>query len=158
MSAGDVQRGLEACMKTSYILVDAKAAPEVLFKTVEAKRLLAGRKHKTINEVLEEVQISRSAFYKYRDHVFSYRDAGYDKMLTLSFVLEDQPGVLSEVLTVLSKAQVNVLTINQNIPINGVAHVTMSISIDALTSDVGTLLSELESTRGVNRAEVLAMK
>lgn len=145
-------------MKTSYILVDSKAAPEVLFKTVEAKRLLAAGTHKTINDILKDVQLSRSAFYKYRDHVFSYRDAGYEKMLTLSFVLEDQPGILSEVLMVLSKEQVNVLTINQSIPINGVAHVTMSVSIDSLASDVGTLLLELSETRGVNRAEVLAMK
>jgi len=145
-------------VQKSYILVDTDVAPEVFFKVVEAKRVLAAGKCKTVHEALEQVDLSRSAFYKYRDHVFSHSDDGFEKMVTLSMTLEDILGVLSDILIVLASYHTNVLTINQNIPVNGVANVTISLSTDSMEAGLDILLDDLRRIAGVNRIEVLAMK
>lgn len=145
-------------VQKSYILIDSEVAPEVFSKVVEAKRVLASGKCKTVHEALELVDLSRSAFYKYRDHVFSHKDDGFEKMVTLSLTLEDILGVLSDILIVLANYHTNVLTINQNIPVNGVANVTISLSTDSMAAELDVLLSDLRRIAGVNRIEVLAMK
>ena len=75
------------------------------------------------------VDLSRSAFYKYKDSVFFYEDQDKSRVITYSLWLSDDPGVLSEVLTVLSRFGVNILTVNQNIPVDRVALVTISFRI-----------------------------
>jgi len=145
-------------MGVSYVLVDTAVAPEVFVKVVEAKNLLNSGKCNTINEALKQVNLSRTAFYKYKNYVFSYTDAVRDKMITLGFTLEDISGVLSNILTLLAKFNTNVLTINQNIPVNGIANVTISIETGNMTADYEELVRELKKIKGVNKVTVLAMK
>lgn len=145
-------------MGTSYVLINSEVAPEVFVKVVEAKNYLASGRCKTIAEALEYAKISRTAFYKYKNYVFSYSDAKQDKMLTLGFTLEDVSGVLSDILTVLANYKTNVLTINQNIPINGIANVTISIETGNMTVDSDELTVNLGRIYGVNKVSILAMK
>ncbi len=145
-------------MKTSYVLVDLAAAPEIFVKVVEAKNYLASGRCKTIGEALEHAKISRTAFYKYKDHVFSYSDAKREKMITLEFTLDDVSGVLSDILAELAESGTNVLTINQNIPINGIANVTISLETGNMSVGVEELTAGLEKISGVNKVRVLAMK
>lgn len=145
-------------MSISYVLVDSEVAPEVFVKVVEAKNYLASGRCNTIGEALEHAKISRTAFYKYKNYVFSYNDAKSDKMITLGFTLEDISGVLSDILKVLARYNTNVLTINQNIPVNGIANVTISIETGNMTVDSDELTRNLGRIYGVNRVTVLAMK
>lgn len=145
-------------MKTSYVLVDSSAAPEIFVKVVEAKNYLASGRCKTIGEALEHANISRTAFYKYKDHVFSYNDAKSEKMITLEFTLDDVSGVLSDILSELACKKTNVLTINQNIPINGIANVTISVETGNMLSDSDELIFGLMQIDGVNKVRIIAMK
>lgn len=145
-------------MKTSYVLVDSSVAPEIFVKVVEAKNYLASGRGKTIGEALEHAKISRTAFYKYKDHVFSYNDAKSEKMITLEFTLDDVSGVLSDILSELTEKRTNVLTINQNIPVNGIANVTISIETENMLSDNDELLAGLSGIYGVNKVKIIAMK
>lgn len=145
-------------MEISYVLVDSKVAPEVFVKVVKAKNYLASGKCKTIGEALQYAKISRTAFYKYKNFVFSYNDAKQDKMLTLSFTLEDVTGVLSDILTVLASYKVSILTINQNIPVNGIANVTISIETGNMTIEGNELVNNLGRIYGVNKVDIIAMK
>lgn len=145
-------------MNKSYILVSSEVAPEIFVKVVEAKKYFEAGKCKTIGEAMEHAKISRTAFYKYKNYVFSYDDAGFDKMLTLSFTLEDISGVLSDILTVLASYKANVLTINQNIPVNGIACVTISLRTDSMTIDEDNLVVNLGRIYGVNKVSVMAIK
>lgn len=145
-------------MSKSYILVSSDVVPEVFVKVVEAKKYYESGKCKTIGEALDHAKISRTAFYKYKNHVFSYEDTGTDKMLTLSFVLEDISGVLSDILMVLASYKANVLTINQNIPINGIATATISIRTNNMTINEDALIVNLGRIYGVNKVSVVAIK
>ncbi len=131
------------------ILVNADLLPEVLLKVLEAKRLLAQGKVRNASEAARVAGISRSAFYKYKDGVAFYSDERVVKILTYSLTLMDEPGVLSSVLDQISGSGANILTINQNIPVDGVAPVTVSFSAGSLKMPEADLLEALSSLKGV---------
>ena len=125
--------------------------PEIIRKVAEAKRLLETGEKTTVNGAAREVGISRSAFYKYKDAVHPFQDMLHGRIVTLQTVLRDEPGVLSGVLNVFAGTGINILTINQNIPSDGVAAVTISIRMTDVTLEEEQLLQRLCQLRGVVR-------
>lgn len=144
-------------MDSKYILLDSSVVPEVFRKVIKAKRLISSGKYKSIKEILKKVDLSRSTFYKYKDHVFPYSKLHSDNIANLAFELEDVSGVLSSVLGILSGCGANVLTINQDIPINGIANVTVSVRTDNMAEDISSMLEKIKNTEGVSKAEILAI-
>ncbi len=141
--------------QNKYLLVSEQVVPEILLKVVAAKKLLEGGKCKTVGDALRETGISRTAFYKYKDHVFVLDQINKEKIVTLFFVLDDVAGILSDILSVLAKNKANVLTINQNIPIRSVANITISIRTDNMTVHIDKLINKLSLINGVNKIEIL---
>ena len=113
-----------------FVVVNTAVLPDIFLKILDAKKRLACRESKNLAQVCREVGISRSAYYKYRDSVFSYDEKLQNRIISLYFILKDTPGVLSAVLSKLYELGANVLTVNQNIPVDGVAAVTISIRFD----------------------------
>ena len=142
--------------KPSYLLVDTAVLPDIFPKVVEAKRLLKTGKCKTASEAAEKLKISRSAFYKYEDCVFPFEEMGKDKIITMFFELLDEPGVLSQVLKTFAAAQASVLTINQNIPVNQSANITISFRTEGMNKTMEALLKKLKTVEGVKRIEIIA--
>ena len=142
--------------KPKYYIIEASALPEVFLKVAEAKRLLSTGEAATVNEATKMTDISRSAFYKYRDAILPFQNMKTGRVITFQFMLYDEPGVLSNMLTAFAQQEANILTINSIVPNNGCALLTIS----AETADVGIsldeLLHQLASTPGVIKAEVLA--
>lgn len=139
-----------------YYVVNRRAVPEVLIKVVEAKRLIESEKAATIQEAVDAVGISRSSFYKYKDDIFQFHDNSQGTTITLMFQMDDEPGLLSEVLKVVAEYQANILTIHQSIPINGIASLSLSIQILQTTGDISNMLERLEAQKGVHHVKVLA--
>ena len=143
-------------MGTRYFVVKEQAVPEVLLKVVEAKKLLdSGRVH-TVNEAADQVGISRSSFYKYKDDIFQFHDNAQGTTITLTFQMEDVPGLLSDVLKIIAQFGANILTIHQSIPINGVASLTISVQILPTTADVSLMVDEMEKQKGVHYVKIIA--
>lgn len=139
-----------------YYIVEASALPEVFLKVAEAKRLLATGQAATVNDATRMTDISRSAFYKYRDTVQPFQRAHVSRIITFQFVLQDTPGVLSSMLTTYAQENANILTINSITPSNGCALVTISAETTDMNCSLEDLLQVLSSTPGVIKAEVLA--
>ncbi|MCL2068867.1 MAG: ACT domain-containing protein [Oscillospiraceae bacterium] len=137
-----------------YLLVDSRALPEVFLKVVEAKRLLAQGKAANLSQAVKLAGISRSAFYKYKDCVHAYRGEDTRGIATLYCELCDEAGVLSSLLSELYRAGANIITINQNIPIDGVAPVTVSMRMGGGGSREDLLL-EIRTLPGVVAARIL---
>ena len=114
---------------SNYFVVKQKAVPEVLLKVVEAKMLLETRRVETVQEAADQVGISRSSFYKYKDDIFPFRDNVKGKTFTFMLQMHDEPGLLSDVLSIVADYKANILTIHQSIPTNGVATLTLSVEI-----------------------------
>lgn len=135
--------------KPQFLLVNPKVLPDVFEKVLEAKRLLATGKVKTSSEASKCAGISRSVFYKYKDHVFPYEDQAGNQIITLGLRLSDEPGVLSSVLTALYRNGANLLTVNQNIPSDGVANVTVSVNMSGAAPGLEEMIQALSEIHGV---------
>ena len=142
--------------KTEFLLIDTAVLPEIFLKVIEAKRLLKTGACATASEAAERLKISRSAFYKYKDSVFPFEEMGKDKIVTLLFEVEDQMGVLSGLLKVLAAARTSVLTINQNISVNHLASITISLRIGEMTMRMEQLIKKLRSVSGVQKLEIIS--
>ena len=141
---------------TKYFVVKQKAIPEVLLKVVEAKRLLESEKVLTIQEAADAVGISRSSFYKYKDDIFPFHDNSQGTTITLTFQMDDEPGILSDVLKIIAEYRANILTIHQSIPINGIASLTLSIQVLQTTGDISRMIEQLEGQPSVHHVKILA--
>ena len=139
-----------------YYIVEAKAMPEIFRKVTEAKRLLETGEARTVNAAARAVEISRSAFYKYKDAVRPFNDMLHGRIVTFQALLKDEPGALSGALNVLAGTGVNILTINQNIPVNGCAVVTMTAETSAVQNSLEEILASLSAGPWVIKCEILA--
>lgn len=137
-------------------LVDSSILPEVFSKVVEVKRLLTKYPGKTVNEAVKEVNISRSTYYKYKDYVFPFYETSRGRIITLHFVVEDIPGILSNILNQIALSKANIVTINQNIPINGLADVIISIETKNMEISIKELMDNISSIEGVRKHAILA--
>ncbi|MBP3870101.1 MAG: ACT domain-containing protein [Faecalicoccus sp.] len=143
-------------MSDEFFILKRKAVPEVLLKVVEAKRLVDTGKVASVQQAVNQVGISRSSFYKYKEDIFPFHDNLKGKTLTLLVSIDDKPGVLSTLLTTIARCHANILTINQSVPINGMASVTISLEIGEDTQNVSELVSGLNTTEGVHTVQILA--
>jgi len=141
--------------KSTFYLVREEILPEAIKKTIKAKELLKRGDARTINEAVEKMELSRSAYYKYKDYVFPFYEASKEKIVTLALILEHKPGVLSRVLNTVAADKGSVLTINQGIPLQGVANASISIETQEMTVDLEALMENLRQVDGVKRLEVL---
>lgn len=139
-----------------FYIVDKSVLPEIFLKVMDVKNLLASGREKTVQDAVNNVGISRSAFYKYRDAVFPLYENTRGKTVTFGINLDDTKGVLSAVLNSVAAAGANILTINQNIPINGIANVTISIETNAMDKDICHLMDSVESLPGVISLNIIA--
>ncbi len=133
---------------SSYFLVDSKVLPSVFESVVLAKELLADGRAQNASQAAKMAGISRSAFYKYKDYVFKYSDTD-QKTITLSARLSDKAGTLSSLTTALYEYGANILTVNQAIPVNGTADVTVTVKTDNITCSVEDMLNSIKSISGV---------
>ncbi len=139
-----------------YYIVEASALPEVFLKVAEAKRLLSAGEATTVNEATRLTGISRSAFYKYRDAVLPFQNMMKGRIITFQLLLQDEPGMLSDLLEIFADRKANIMTINSIVPTNGCAVVTISADTIELTIQLEEFLRQIRSVPGVIKAEVLA--
>lgn len=141
--------------KERYYLVREKAVPEVLLKVIEAKRLLDSEKVMTVQEATSAVDISRSSFYKYKDDIFPFHESNRGKTINIMLQLDDEPGLLSEVLNCIAKCRANILTIHQSIPIGGIASITLGMEILPDTKEVNEIIDLVTRIKGVSSLKIL---
>lgn len=143
-------------MDDRYYIIDKRVLPAIFEKVVAAKKLLQNGTCRTVNEATTTVGISRAVYYKYKDHISIFVEKNAQKIITLNMLLLDEVGVLASLLKLLSEQGASILTINQNIPIDDIASVSISLTTESLGVDLEELLVILRSTRGVLRADVVA--
>ncbi len=139
-----------------YYVVTKKAVPEVLLRVVEAKRLLESQKVLTVQEATDAVGISRSSFYKYKDDILPFYDNAKGKTVTFVTIMDDERGLLSDLLRIVAVYKANILTIHQSIPVNGVATLTLSVEVRSDTGDISAMVEEMEAMNGIHSVKIIA--
>ncbi|KAA9000417.1 ACT domain-containing protein [Paenibacillus spiritus] len=142
-------------MKERYYLVREDILPDAVLKTMQVKQLLEAGDVKTVHEGVEQVGLSRSAFYKYKDGIHLIHQLERERIVTISMDLDHESGMLSKVLSAVAGHGANVLTINQSIPLQGRANVVISIEISHLSGELGELLDGLKEMPGVRRTQIV---
>ena len=142
--------------RPNYYLLKQKAVPEALLKVVEVKRLIETNKSLSIQEATDQVGISRSSFYKYKDDIVPFYDNTRGRTITFVTQMDDRPGLLSEILHIVSDFKANILTIHQSIPVNGIALVTLSVEVREETGNVSAMIGEIEKQQGIHYLKILA--
>lgn len=152
-----VEKRKERAMKEKgqYYVLRAKAVPDVLLRVVEAKRLLDSGKADSVQEATDQVGISRSSFYKYKDDIFPFHETKKGKTITMVIQLDDEPGLLSVVLKIVAEFNANILTIHQSIPINGIASLTLSADVLSQRDDMEELVARIEEHPGIHYVKIL---
>ena len=145
-------------MINKYLIVSKKILPDVYEKVIEARNLINNGSVKGISEAVKIVGISRSTYYKYKDYVFSPSENSIGRKAVISMMLRHEKGVLSNVLNYMSSANVNILTINQSIPINGKASVNLSLDISDISKSIDDIIAELKQFKGVSSVKLLSIE
>lgn len=143
---------------SKFFVVSSDILPEVLEKVIEARTLLISGKAKRISEAVKEVGISRGTFYKYKDAVFSFDQDQSRRNAVVSMIIKNEKGALSKVLSLVSVKKVNVLAINQTIPINGIHNLSLTLDITDLEISIQALLKLMEAMPMVDKAELVAVE
>lgn len=143
---------------SKYYVVSGDILPDVLEQVMQARILLQSGKAKRISEAVKMVGISRGTYYKYKDAVFSFNAEQSNRKAIISMILRNEKGTLSKVLSLVSVKQVNVLAINQTIPINGIANVALTLDISDLEIDIQSLVSLIEAMPMVEKADLVAVE
>lgn len=141
-----------------YYIVDGSILPDVLDKVIEARTLLQNGKVKQVSDAVKQVGISRGTYYKYKDYVFLPDKGMSSRKAVISLMLHHDKGILSEVLNIMSKANANILTINQNIPIHDWASVTLSFDMSEMNTSLDELLQNLKECKGATNLQLLAVE
>ncbi|MDV2686303.1 ACT domain-containing protein [Alkalihalophilus lindianensis] len=141
--------------RKQFYLVREDMLTDAMQKTLNAKALLDSGKIKKINEAVTVAGLSRSAFYKYKDGIFPFNTMVKEKIITLSINLVDRSGTLSQLLSKVAKTGANVLTINQTIPLQGRAHITLSIDTAPMKFELDQLMEQVEQVESVEKVELV---
>ena len=136
------------------VIADLSVLPPVYHKVLRVKEILESGEADTVNEAADMADVSRSAYYKYKDYVFPFNQM--QGILTLLIAVIDIKGVLSDMLAFMSDAGCNILTINQNVPVNGVANITVTVQTENMRLSTDRLITGLQCVRGVRKVNILA--
>ena len=143
---------------SKYYVVSGDILPDVLEQVMQARILLQSGKAKRISEAVKMVGISRGTYYKYKDAVFSFNAEQSNRKAIISMILRNEKGTLSKVLSLVSVKQVNVLAINQTIPINGIANVALTLDLSDLEISIQSLVGLIEAMPMVEKADLVAVE
>lgn len=140
--------------KVNYLLVDMSILPDVYTRVIKAKNYLQSGEAANASQAAKMAGISRSAYYKYKDKIFEYSEQGED-VSTINAKLRDNAGVLSSVMNELYMAGANILAVNQSIPVNDIADVSITVRLSDADVSKSGVEQKIKSIVGVISAEIV---
>ena len=143
---------------SQYYIVDDSLLPEAFGKVIEARKMIDNGEVKNVSEAVKKVGISRASYYKYKDYVYEAQQSSWQRKAVISFLLSHKSGILSKVLNSISNRDANILTINQNIPINDSASVVISLDLSQMNGTIDELIADISAIDGTNKVNLVAVE
>lgn len=145
-------------MSGNYLVIDKRVLPDVYEKVLFAKKLLKDGNVKEVTEAVKIAEISRSVYYKYKDFVFDFSETSEGRKVTYNIILKNEKGVLSNISNYIAEQGGDILTINQGIPLNGYANLSITIDLSTVNGDIKTLTEGLLNVKNVEKVEFIGME
>ncbi len=142
-------------MDDPYYLIRRSHLPDVIRRTTLVTELRNRDAHLSVLQAVTQIGISRSAYYKYKDVAKPFQATMQGQIVTLALTLQHQRGILSEVLNLLAALQANILTINQTLPLQGVATVIISLETRDMTRELQEALDAVRDMPGVEQTLIV---
>ncbi|WP_054608561.1 ACT domain-containing protein [Apilactobacillus kunkeei] len=143
---------------SKYYIVDDSLLPEAFGKVIEARKMIDNGEVRNVSEAVKKVGISRASYYKYKDYVYEAQQSSWQRKAVISFLLSHKSGILSKVLNSISNRDANILTINQNIPINDSASVVISLDLSQMDGTIDELIADISAIDGTNKVNLVAVE
>ncbi|MCK8629277.1 ACT domain-containing protein [Apilactobacillus kunkeei] len=143
---------------SKYYIVDDSLLPEAFGKVIEARKMIDNGEVKNVSEAVKKIGISRASYYKYKDYVYEAQQSSWQRKAVISFLLSHKSGILSKVLNSISNRDANILTINQNIPINDSASVVISLDLSQMDGTIDELIADISAIDGTNKVNLVAVE
>lgn len=141
--------------KKEFYIVDKRILPKSIQMVIAVNDLIQQEKISKY-EAIKKVGMSRSTYYKYKDYIKPFFEKSKDSVFNVYLLLKDEPGVLSKVLDLIASTGINVLTIIQNIPIDGLARATLSLQVNKNTGkNFEEMLNNIRNTNGVKDIRII---
>lgn len=137
-----------------FYLISEEIIPRAFKKTVEVKELINDDPNLKISDAVKQVGISRSAYYKYKDHIFPFYNPD-QSTLHLNLELSEETYALSELFSELSRANAKVLTVNQNIPEEQRMYISVILDVTLMQMDIEQLLKRINQLDNVLTVKAL---
>ena len=145
-------------VKKKYLIIDTEILPDIFEKVLETKVLLRTGQAKGITEATHMMGISRSTYYKYKNFIFAPSEGKMGQKVTINLLLDHVPGVLSNLINKMASWNLNILTINQDIPINYIANVSITFDIAEASAEIDEIMEALKKLYGIAKIELVAME
>lgn len=140
-----------------FYLIREDVLPESVKKALLIKDLLDKNPKLSIFDAVKKHDLSRSAYYKYKDTIFPVDEKTREKNLTIMVQVDDKVGLLSEILSFIALHNGSVLTIHQTIPIKEKTTITISLNATDIDMTINELIEVISSIEHVNDVKLLGM-
>lgn len=135
-----------------YLIVHKSILPEYYDQVINARELIVERDY-SVTEACKLNNISRSTYYKYKDYIFNLNKDSSNKIL-FNIKTIDEKGILSSILKVITESNGNVITINQDHPIDGSAIINVLIDTNDLSISIDELKNKINIIKGVKSIDI----
>ena len=92
---------------------------------------------------------------KYKDYVFPFFEIAQGKIVSITVSMSNESGMLSSVLKAIADKNGSILTINQDIPLQGIANSSISFETKNLQGSLEELLHDIRNMKGIIKVEIL---
>ena len=141
-----------------FYLIREDVLPESVIKTLKVKDALKNNSNLSIYDAVKQFNLSRSAFYKYRETIFPVDEKILDQReFTLILYVNDIVGMLAQVLNAISQLQLSVLTIHQSVPIEDKATITLSLNARNSNLFIDEVIESLREINHVTKVDLISM-
>ena len=145
-------------MLENYLIVHKSILPDYYETVLAVRRALESGQARDVSQACREAGLSRSTYYKYKDYIFEPSDMEGSRRAVLSMLLDHEPGVLSALLQCVSAAGASVLTIDQSLPIQGKASVTLALELGEMRIPFQTLREQIGAVPGLENLRLIAIE
>lgn len=141
-----------------FYLIREDVLPESVIKTLKVKDALKNNSNLSIYDAVKQFNLSRIAFYKYRETIFPVDEKILDQReFTLILYVNDIVGMLAQVLNAISQLQLSVLTIHQSVPIEDKATITLSLNARNSNLSIDEVIESLREINHVTKVDLISM-
>lgn len=139
-----------------YLIVNKCILPDQIEQVIVARELIKN-KNFSISDACKKANISRSTFYKYKDFVFKpTKEQGNKASLAIKTI--DKKGILSSILNNVYEIGANVISINQDTPIDGFAFITLTIDVGEIDCSTEELVKSFNKLNGIEKVDIIGVE